>query len=154
MTQEDADAWLAGATEVFAPKPSDPQLIFKMEDPNVFLEFLKEWYRDPARKLAALDQDFSKREKHEGAIREIGGVQYLVLPEEWLFRIYLKEARKAGCDCSFADKTDWTQKIQRMWCESGILKHTGNGYRYRYDLLKNGSRDSTYVLAIPLEKIK
>ena len=154
VTQEEADAWLAGASEVFAPRPSESRQSFKMEDPDVFLKFLKGWCQDPARKLAALDQDFSKREKHEGAIREIGGVQYLVLPEEWLFRTYLKEARKAGYDCTFADKTDWTQKIQRMWCESDILKHTGSGYRYRYDLLKTGSRDSTYVLAIPLEKIE
>ena len=46
------------------------------------------------------------------------------------------------------------QKLQRKWCEAGVLKQSGSSYRYRYDLMKNGSRDSTYVLAIPLEKIE
>lgn len=152
MTPEEAESWVAGATEVFQPKRKETPEGLRLEDPEVFIGFLKKWYHDPERKLVSLEENFSK--KHEGAIREINGTLYLVLPEEWLSNIYLKETRKAKYDCGFADRHEWMQKIQRKWCEAGVLKQSGSSYRYRYDLMKNGSRDSTYVLAIPLEKIE
>ena len=32
--------------------------------------------------------------------------------------------------------------------EAGLIKPASSGYRYRYDLFGNGTRDKTYVVAV------
>lgn len=151
ISVEEAEKYLVAATEVFAPKAAAET--GKMEEPDIFLDILRRWSQAPERKIASQEVEFPSKDI-DGAIRDISGEKYLVLPEDWLKKVYLKEIRRTKCDCSFAERPDWMQKIQREWCEAGILKHHGKNYRYRYDLYGTGSRDKTYVLAIPLTQLK
>lgn len=150
---ETADQWFAGAVEVFSPKSSEAPKLSRMEDPETFIQIVKKRYPNFER-IAALDEPFRSKQENEGAIREISGVEYLVFPEDWLKKVYLKEAKKSKCDCTLAECISWMRDIQRQLCDAGVLKWDRRNPRFRYDLYRNGSRDSTYVLAIPLEKLK
>ena len=152
----EAAAYRTGAKAVFSPEPDTPPELRCMEDPVIFLDLLRQWRQQHPDMIAAKDQPLGKSSKLIGAVRSIGKpdpVDYLVLQEVWLTKHYLPLARKAKCCTDFASAPDWTQKIQRKLCEAEVLKRSGSGFRYRYDLFENGSRDNTYVLAIPLSRL-
>lgn len=150
---ETADQWFAGAVEVFSPKSSEAPRLSRMEDPEAFLQIVKNRYPNFER-IAAANEPFSSKQENEGAIREISGIEYLVFPEDWLKKVYLKEAKRAKYDCTLSERSDWMRNMQGQLCNAGVLKWDRKNPRFRYDLYRNGSRDSTYVLAIPLEKLK
>lgn len=52
-------------------------------------------------------------------------------------------------DAAFLQKPRWELELQKVLGTAGVIKAPAAGYRYRYDLLANGTRDSTYVVAIP-----
>lgn len=156
ISSTEAAAYRAGARAVFSPEPDAPPEQRRMEDPAVFLELLRLWRQQHPDMIAAKDEPIGKSTKLIGAVRSIGKpdpIDHLVLQEAWLTKHYLPLARKAKCCTDFASAPDWTQKIQRKLCEAEVLKRSGSSYRYRYDLFENGSRDNTYVLAIPLSQL-
>ena len=52
-------------------------------------------------------------------------------------------------DASFLQNDRWAAELQKLLGQAGVIKIPASGYRYRYDLLGNGTRDSTYVVATP-----
>lgn len=154
ISDEQAASKIAEARAVFFPVPEEEKAVRRMESPEVFLELLRSWYGEHQTAIAAADQPFAKGGKLPGAKRVISGEEHLVLPEEWLTKTYLRLVKRAKMDCGFAEQQGWMQKIQHLLGEADVLKHSGTNYRYRYDLYSNGTRDTTYVLAIPLSRIE
>ena len=158
LSPEELAAHRAGAQQAFAPLKITETDNPRMEDPEIFLQLLRSWFNDHPEAIAGQGQSIGKSTKILGAIRTIGKddskKDFLILHEPWLDKVYLSLARKAKYDVSFSAANDWKQKMQRLLCEADILKHSGTNYRYRYDLFENGSRDTTYVLAIPLALLK
>ena len=52
-------------------------------------------------------------------------------------------------DASFLQCPNWPTELQKVLGQAGTLKVPSAGYRYRYDLLGNGTRDKTFVVATP-----
>lgn len=52
-------------------------------------------------------------------------------------------------DASFLQNDRWAAELQKLLGQAGVIKIPASGYRYRYDLLGNGTRDITYVVATP-----
>ena len=101
-------------------------------------------------RIAGLDQRFTPADKHLGAWREISGVCHLVLLERDWKKAYAKAARaREELDVSILRQEGWERKLQKSLAEAGYIKAPNAGYRYRYDLLENGTRDTTYVVAVP-----
>lgn len=92
-----------------------------------------------------------KRTRPLGAYREINQQLHFVMLEKAWEKAYVKAARAAKVDISFQEKDKWSQKLQKLLCDAGVIKQPSSGYRYRYDLLDKGERDSTYVLAMPVQ---
>ena len=71
--------------------------------------------------------------------------------EEKVWMTWYAKAVKADntIDAAFLQKPRWELELQKVLGTAGVIKAPAAGYRYRYDLLANGTRDSTYVVAIP-----
>ena len=71
--------------------------------------------------------------------------------EEKVWMTWYAKAVKADStiDASFLQNDRWAAELQKLLGQAGVIKLPASGYRYRYDLLGNGTRDSTYVVAIP-----
>ena len=52
-------------------------------------------------------------------------------------------------DVSILRLEGWERILQKSLAETGYIKAPNSGYRYRYDLLENGTRETTYVVAVP-----
>lgn len=69
--------------------------------------------------------------------------------EEKMWMTWYAKAVKADStiDAAFLQKPKWELELQKALGTAGVIKVPATGYRYRYDLLANGTRDSTYVVA-------
>ena len=47
------------------------------------------------------------------------------------------------------EESVWAAWYAKALGKAGVIKLPTSGYRYRYDLLANGTRDVTYVVATP-----
>lgn len=72
--------------------------------------------------------------------------------EESVWAAWYAKAVKAdhtiGCPLFFRSPR-WELELQKALGKAGVIKLPTSGYRYRYDLLANGTRDVTYVVATP-----
>lgn len=152
LTAEQADTHRAGAKAVFDPDPIEEKPVRRMEQLDVFSEIMSTFLEDASTKIVPLGERFVKADKAIGAYREIGGEKFLVMPEGIWARTYLQAARKAGFETSFAQQANWERELQKLLGEAGVIKQPSAGFRYRYDLFDNGTRDKTYVLALPIGK--
>ena len=65
-------------------------------------------------------------------------------------RVYAKAVKADNTiDAAFLQKPRWELELQKVLGTAGVIKTPNTGYRYRYDLLANGTRDTTYVVATP-----
>lgn len=152
MTIEELAPYRNGAKNVFDPEPVPETPTRRAEQPEVFVELMKKIVGQFPEKIVGQSDRFVKHEKKLGARRIIGKVEFLVMPEEIWARTYSQVAKKAdGIDCSFFTANDWTQKLQKILCEHDLIKAPSAGYRYRYDLFQNSTKDKTYVIAMPTE---
>lgn len=151
LNADAADAHRAAAQTVFEPAPAEVKPARRMEEPEVFRELMMEMMRDPSSKILPLGARYVKTDGALGAIRKIGEERFLVMLEPVWSRTYLKTAKAAGVDCSYAQRPNWARDLQKVLGEAGAIKMPSAGYRYRYDLMGNGTRDSTYVVAFPLD---
>lgn len=150
MTTEELASYRQNAKDVFDPTPPEPVVLRKAEDPEVFLEIMRELTNENVHSIVAENDRFVKADKPFAAWRTINGEQYLVLLEENWIRAYSKAARvKPNVDHSFFQQDNWALGLQKILVEHGYIKAASSGCRYRYDLLGNGTRDKTYVVAIP-----
>lgn len=150
MTAEELASYRQAAKNVFDPAPPEPVVSRKAEDPEVFLEIMRELTAQNTSSIVAEDARFVKSDKPFGAWRTISKEPYLVLLEDAWTKAYPKAAKaKVGVDCSFFQQNNWELELQKVLVEQELIKAPSSGYRYRYDLFGNGTRDKTYVVAIP-----
>lgn len=133
---------------VSLPPPTAPR---RAEDADVFLEKLKLLIDHPDQ-IVPLGKPYARpqRGKVAAAWRQIGGEEYLVMEEKVWMTWYAKAVKADNTiDAAFLQKPRWELELQKVLGTAGVIKAPAAGYRYRYDLLANGTRDSTYVVAIP-----
>ena len=133
---------------VSLPPPTAPR---RAEDADVFLEKLKLLIDHPDQ-IVPLGNPYARpqRGKVAAAWRQIGGEEYLVMEEKVWMTWYAKAVKAdSTIDASFLQNDRWAAELQKLLGQAGVIKIPASGYRYRYDLLGNGTRDSTYVVAIP-----
>lgn len=150
MTAEELAPYRQEAKEVFDPAPPEPVQLRHAEDPDVFLEIMKTLAGNPPAPIVAENARFVKKDRHLAAWRVINGERCLVFLEADWGKIYSKLARaRRDIECSYFQREHWERDIQKLLCEQGLVKAASSGYRYRYDLMGNKTRDTTYVVAIP-----
>ena len=153
LSQQELEHYRKAVKEVYDPAPAPVRQVRRVEDPEVFLELMRALVKENP--IAPPDTPFSKSSGCLGAWCEISGVQYLVMLEKDFAKAYRKKARQVGdLDCSLFERAQWERELQRILVEAEVIKAASSGYRYRYDLFKNGSRDTTYVLAVPAELLE
>lgn len=153
LSQQELEHYRQAVKEVYDPAPAPVRQVRRVEDPEVFLELMRALVKENP--IAPPDTPFSKSSGCLGAWCEISGVQYLVMLEKDFAKAYRKKARQVGdLDCSLFERAQWERELQRILVEAEVIKAASSGYRYRYDLFKNGSRDTTYVLAVPAELLE
>lgn len=71
--------------------------------------------------------------------------------EENVWMTWYAKAVKADytIGATLLQKPRWELELQKLLGQAGVIKIPASGYRYRYDLLANGTRDTTYVVATP-----
>ena len=71
--------------------------------------------------------------------------------EESVWAAWYAKAVKADrtIGAALLQKPRWELELQKLLGQAGVIKIPASGYRYRYDLLANGTRDTTYVVATP-----
>lgn len=152
LEAEAAEHYRLEAKAVFDPDPVEEMPMRRMEQPDVFIAVMHQLIGENSSKIVPQNQPFVKADKPFGAWREISGERYLVMLEDTWAREYRKAAKKDGVDISFSERKNWEREMQKLLCEAGLIKTPTAGYRYRYDLLGDGKRDTTYVLALSVSK--
>ena len=148
MTAGEAASFRTSVRAVYDPEPVPQQLVRHAEDPDVFLETMKALAAESA--ISGPDEPYWKSDKRLGAWRDIAGSRYLVMPErEWARAYRRKVQTDKSVDTSFFQNKDWSKELQKQMNEASLIKPASSGYRYRYDLFGNGTRDKTYVVAVP-----
>ncbi len=150
MTNEELVPYRQGAKEVFDPAPPEPVHLRHAEDPDVFLEIMRIMVENPTAPIVAEGERFVKRDKPLAAWRVIKGKRYLVFLEDTWARTYAKLVKvRKDIECSYLQHEHWERDFQKALCEQDLIKAASSGYRYRYDLMGDGTRDNTYVVAVP-----
>lgn len=138
--------------DIFDPAPPPPPTApRRAEDADVFLEKLKLLIDHPDQ-IVPLGKPYARPQRGKVAAtwRQIGGEEYLVMEEKVWMTWYAKAVKAdSTIDASFLQNDRWAAELQKLLGQAGVIKLPASGYRYRYDLLGNGTRDSTYVVAIP-----
>lgn len=134
----------------FPPPPLPPAPKRQAEDPQVFLELLAEHIRQSPEDIAGPDEPYRKKDTRLGAWRTISGTQHLVMAEPVWKKWYQRQVRsRPDLDTACLSRDSWEKDMQKALADAGVIKAPSAGFRYRYDLYNDGSRDSTYVLAVP-----
>ncbi|MPN28799.1 hypothetical protein SDC9_176244 [bioreactor metagenome] len=155
LTSEQLAPYRAIVQGVFAPAPPEKTPERRAEDPAVFLELMKTFTAQHLEKIIGPNSAFVKADKPLAAWRRISGEDYLIFAEKSWAKEYAKVARAAKViECSLFKRENWLVDIQRDLGKSGVIKVAANGYRYRYDLYGDGTRDTTYVVAIPSKLLR
>lgn len=153
LLPDKANAYRQRLQDIFDPAPPPPPAApRRAEDASVYLEVLRKFATERAELIAPLEQPYvrPRRGKIAAAWRCIGGEEYLVMEESVWAAWYAKAVRADNTiDAAFLQKPRWELELQKVLGTAGVIKAPAAGYRYRYDLLANGTRDSTYVVAIP-----
>ena len=151
LSPEETAAREEALTALFFPPPPPPAAPKRQaEDPQVFLELLAEHIRQSPEDITGPDEPYRKKGTRLGAWRTISGTQHLVMAEPVWKKWYQKKVRsRPDLDTASLSRDAWEKDMQKALADAGIIKAPSAGFRYRYDLYDNGSRDSTYVLAVP-----
>ena len=150
LTAEHLSPYRVLVKEVFDPTPTEETPSRSADDPAVFLQIMRNFVKANLEKIISENDPFVKINKPLAAWRKISGEDHLVFPEKTWMAEYRKAARAAeGIDCYLFSRENWGSELQRDLCEAHVIKAPAAGGRYRYDLFQNGTRDTTYVVAIP-----
>ena len=76
------------------------------------------------------------------------------MPEKKWANAYKKAAKNAGLETSFSQSDGWERNLQKILADAGLIKYTSGNPRYRYDLYAKGSKDKTYVVAVPWDDVE
>ena len=151
LSPEEAAAREETLTAIFFPPPPPPAAPKRQaEDPQVFLALLADHIRQAPEDIAGLNEPYRKKDNRLGAWRTISGTQHLVMAEPVWKKWYQRQVRsRPDLDTASLSRDAWEKDMQKALADAGVIKAPSAGFRYRYDLYNDGSRDSTYVLAIP-----
>lgn len=151
LSSEESAAREEALTALFFPPPPPPEAPKRQaEDPQVFLELLAEHIRQSPEDIAGPDEPYRKKDRRLGAWRTISGTQHLVMAEQVWKKWYHRQVRsRPDLDTACLSRDAWEKDMQKALADAGVIKAPAAGFRYRYDLYNDGSRDSTYVLAVP-----
>ena len=153
LPSDKADAYRQRLQDIFDPTPPPPPAApRRAEDAGVYLKNLQKFATECVELIAPLEQPYvrPRRGKIAAAWRCISGEEYLVM-EESVWAAWYAKAVKADhiIDDTFLQRDRWASELQKLLGQAGVIKMPTTGYRYRYDLLANGTRDTTYVVATP-----
>lgn len=153
LPPDKTDTYRQRLQDIFDPTPPPPPTApRRAEDAGVYLEILRKFATERAELIAPLEQPYVRpqRGKIAAAWRCISGEEYLVM-EESVWAAWYAKAVKADhiIDDAFLQRDRWASELQKLLGQAGVIKMPTTGYRYRYDLLANGTRDTTYVVATP-----
>lgn len=152
LPSDKADAYRQRLQDIFDPAPLPPPTApRRAEDADVFLEKLKLLIDHPDQ-IVPLGKPYARPQRGKVAAtwRQIGGEEYLVMEEKVWMTWYAKAVKAdSTIDASFLQNDRWAAELQKLLGQAGVIKIPASGYRYRYDLLGNGTRDTTYVVATP-----
>lgn len=151
LPSDKADAYRQRLQDIFDPAPPPPPTApRRAEDVGVYLKKLSGLVENNPDLIIPPEQPYvrPRRGKIAAALRCISGEEYLVM-EESVWGAWYAKAVKADntIDAAFLQKPRWELELQKVLGTAGVIKMPNTGYRYRYDLLANGTRDSTYVVA-------
>lgn len=148
-----ANAYRQRLQDIFDPAPPPPPAApRRAEDASVYLEKAKALIIDHPDQIVPLGKPYARPQRGKVAAtwRQIGGEEYLVMEEKVWMTWYAKAVKAdSTIDASFLQNDRWAAELQKLLGQAGVINLPASGYRYRYDLLGNGTRDSTYVVAIP-----
>lgn len=148
-----ADSYRQRLRDIFDPAPLPPPTApRRAEDADVYLEKLKLLLIDHSDQIVPLGKPYARpqRGKVAAAWRQIGGEEYLVMEENVWMTWYAKAVKAdSTVDATFLQNDRWAAELQKLLGQARVIKIPASGYRYRYDLLANGTRDTTYVVATP-----
>ena len=152
LPSDKADSYRQRLRDIFDPAPLPPPTApRRAEDADVFLEKLK-LLIDHSDQIVPLGKPYAhpRRGKVAAAWRQIGGEEYLVMEEKVWMTWYAKAVKAdSTIDATFLQNDRWAAELQKLLGQARVIKIPASGYRYRYDLLANGTRDTTYVVATP-----
>lgn len=148
VAAEETAALRAEVEDAFYPRPVSEQAARRIENPDEFLPLMRGIVAGNLTNIIREGERFVKKEKKLGALRVISDRTYLVMPEETWAKTYRKAAKAAELDVSFCGRDGWERELQRTLGKAGRIKSTGSNPRQRYDLYENGTKDSTYVVAV------
>lgn len=151
LPPDKTDTYRQRLQDIFDPAPLPPSTALRRaEDAGVYLEVLRKFATERAELIAPLEQPYvrPRRGKIAAAWRHIGGEKYLVM-DEGIWETWYAKALKSdhSVDATLLQRPKWGLELQKLLGQAGVIKIPASGYRYRYDLLGNGTRDSTYVVA-------
>ena len=151
LSPEEASAREETLTAIFFPPPPPPAAPKRQaEDPQVFLALLADHIRQAPEDIAGLNEPYRKKDNRLGAWRTISGTQHLVMAEPVWKKWYQRQVRsRPDLDAACLSRDAWEKDMQKALADAGVIKAPSAGFRYSYDLYNDGSRDSTYVLAVP-----
>ena len=148
-----ADGYRQRLQDIFDPAPLPPPTApRRAEDADMYLEKLSGLVANHPDLIVSPEQPYAhpRRGKVAAAWRQIGGEEYLVMEEKVWMTWYAKAVKAdSTIDASFLQNDRWAAELQKLLGQAGVIKIPASGYRYRYDLLANGTRDTTYVVATP-----
>lgn len=153
-----ADCFREEAMAVFAPESSisKPTAIpLQANAPDIFLAIMRKLAADHSDSIVPEGQECVKHKNFFGAWRTISDVRYLVMEEDAWAQWFSKEVKHMKEVVSpKLDSGNQRSAFLRPLGESALIKKSGDNPRYRYDLFKNGTREKTYVVAIPADSLQ
>lgn len=148
-----ADSYRQRLQDIFDPAPLPPPTApRRAEDADMYLEKLSGLVANHPDLIVSPEPPYVHpgRGKVAAAWRQIGGEEYLVMEEKVWMTWYAKAVKAdSTIDATFLQNDRWAAELQKLLGQAGVIKIPASGYRYRYDLLANGTRDTTYVVATP-----
>lgn len=155
LDQETLDRCRQEARDVFDPAPAVKNVLLQADQPVVFLDLMRKIVAQHAGSIVDEGSHFVKSQKHLAAWRTISKKRYLVFPEDRWAKVYKKAACSSeNIDLSYFQKDGWEREMQKTLCQHQLIKVPSSGHRSRYDLYENGTRDTTYVVAVPSEVLE
>lgn len=151
LTPEEAETHRQAVADVFDPAPPTPTAPRRAEDPEVFLSIMRTLVAEYSDHIAGIGEPYhANKRQFAAAWRDISQTRHLVVLESVWKAAYTKAVRAdKSIDASFLERDNWSLELQKELSHEGVIKSASSGYRYRYDLWENHTREKTYVLAIP-----